>query len=340
MNLAVRADARGARDRRRRCSRELLTEARRRGLEPADARGPRRATTAALALYARGRVRGGRPPPGYYGDTGEDARHHVDAPPSSRPRCAAGSRSSPDRAAERARGVPHRAPRRRTRSRRTRDLILAIETSCDETAAAVLRDGRERALERRRLARSTSTRGSAAWSRRSRRASTPRRSSASSRRRSTRRACGLADLTAIAVTNGPGLVGALVVGVALREGARARHGAAAGRRQPPRGAPVRQRPRATRTVAPPLVALVVSGGHTSLCTCPPGGSTTRSDRRSTTRRARRSTRWPRRSGSATRAARSSHDWRPRAIPPRSPSRARCCTRATTTSRSRGSRPPS
>ncbi len=76
-----------------------------------------------------------------------------------------------------------------------------------------------------------------------------------------------ADLDAIAVTQGPGLVGALVVGVAYAKGL----AMAAGK--PLVGVNhleghIFANVFADPLVAPPLVALVVSGGHTSLVHMP------------------------------------------------------------------------
>ena len=83
-------------------------------------------------------------------------------------------------------------------------------------------------------------------------------------------AADFAELDAIAVTHGPGLVGALVVGVAYAKGLAMATGHAARGREPPRGPHLRQRVRRPE-VAPPLVALLVSGGHTSLVHMPEWG---------------------------------------------------------------------
>ena len=146
--------------------------------------------------------------------------------------------------------------------------LLAIETSCDETAAAVVRDGRHvlaqtvhsqvdlhaayggivpelasRDHQRRLLPVVHETLGAAG--------------------------CALPDLDAIAVTAGPGLIGALLVGVQAAKG----FAAAAGRRLiavnhlEGHVAAVRLMPDAPE---PPFVALVVSGGHTNLYRVDPG----------------------------------------------------------------------
>ena len=93
--------------------------------------------------------------------------------------------------------------------------ILGIETSCDETSAAVLRrtgDAR-RARGPRRSSRRTCTGSSAAWCPSWPAGRTCRRSGRSWTARWPTRASGSAQLDGIAVTAGPGLVGALLVGV-------------------------------------------------------------------------------------------------------------------------------
>ena len=77
---------------------------------------------------------------------------------------------------------------------------------------------------------------------------------------------GLDELDAIAVTSGPGLAGALMVGVGAAKALAVALGQAALRRQPPRRARRRRRARADdgSALESPTVALLVSGGHTSL----------------------------------------------------------------------------
>ena len=161
---------------------------------------------------------------------------------------------------------PGRAPSSRaaTVSRARRDAILGIETSCDETAAAVVDDGRDVLLVgrvepgrparplRRRRARD--------------RQPGPRRAAHAGRspRRWSRRASSDRDIDAVAATTGPGLVGALLVGRQRGQGAGARVGRAVRRRQPPRGAPLRRASSRSPTLELPLVVLLVSGGHTML----------------------------------------------------------------------------
>ena len=181
--------------------------------------------------------------------------------------------------------------------------ILAIETSCDETAAAVVEDGRAHPLQRRlhpgRPARALRRRGAGAGLAPSPREHLPGdREGDGRRRRST-----FAELDAVAVTQGPGLVGSLLVGRAGGQGHRVRArqaaGARASHRRPPRGAvpgpgrdvpAARARPRRLRRAHEPLRG---AGAR---------ASTTSSAARATTPRARPSTRWRSCSGSAIPAA--------------------------------------
>ena len=146
-------------------------------------------------------------------------------------------------------------------------LVLGVETSCDETAAAVVEDGRRVRAERRRVAdrdaravRRRRPRGRLAPARRDHRPGP--------RARGRRRGRAFRDLDAIAVTAGPGLVGALLVGVETAKALAfalgkplvavnhlAGHLAAAFLENPP--APHAPPPY-------PHLALLVSGGHTAL----------------------------------------------------------------------------
>ena len=206
--------------------------------------------------------------------------------------------------------------------------VLGIETSCDETAAAVVADGARvlssvvrgqddaaRALRRRRagarLARPPGRR-STRWSR-------------AALERGGRR---LGELTGVAVTAGPGLLGSLLVGLSLREGARlsrwafpcvgvhhlAGHLAAAELADACAGAALR-RPRRLRR---PHRALPHRGGRAA-------GAARRDPRRRRRRGLRqgREAARPRR----TPAARRSRSWRSRATRRRSPSRAPLAERA-------------
>jgi N6-L-threonylcarbamoyladenine synthase len=150
------------------------------------------------------------------------------------------------------------------------DLILAIETSCDETAAAVMRDGRELL---------SSVIATQVDFHRRFGGVVPEIAS----RKHTEAIVGvvdealeqagmrLSDLTALAVTHGPGLIGALVVGLAFAKGLSLATGLPLVGVNHLEGhifANMMNDP----SVEPPLVALVVSGGHTSLVHMPSWGT--------------------------------------------------------------------
>ena len=127
---------------------------------------------------------------------------------------------------------------------RPRVITLGIETSCDETAVAVVEDGFDRALEPDRLAGAparTVRRGRARGGRaRARRGVEPAAG------RGARRGAGVGfgDLDAVAVTVGPGLVGALLVGMAAAKAVALATGATLVGREPPRGTLLGELPRA------------------------------------------------------------------------------------------------
>ena len=148
--------------------------------------------------------------------------------------------------------------------------LLAIETSCDETAAAVVEDGR-RILSN---VVSTQTAIHAPFG-----GVVPELAS----RHHIENLCpvvtramadaglGYAELDAVAVTHGPGLVGSLLVGVQAAKGIAYAHGKPlvpvhhlAGHIQAPF--------LAHGDIPLPAVALVVSGGHTSLFAIPEEGT--------------------------------------------------------------------
>ena len=185
-----------------------------------------------------------------------------------------------------------------------RMLVLGIESSCDETAAAVLDGGRKvlssivasqddvHAPLRRRRARARLAPASRG------------RASRSSRARS-RRGVGLPDLDGIAVTQGPGLVGSLLVGLRRGQGHRLRPPAAAGGRESPGRAHLRRR-LAARAAELPFLALVVSRAATPRSMSRARRAVTAwSARRATTPPARPSTRSRSSSGSGIPAAPSS-----------------------------------
>jgi N6-L-threonylcarbamoyladenine synthase len=126
------------------------------------------------------------------------------------------------------------------------------------------------------------------------------------------------DLDAVAATVGPGLVGALLVGVSTAKSLALVWDVpfvAVNHLEAHLHAAYLEEP----DLKLPAVVLLVSGGHTMLVHWRTTVATACSARRSTTPRARRSTRWPATWGSGTRAARPSTRWRCRAIPRRSPS---------------------
>jgi N6-L-threonylcarbamoyladenine synthase len=147
--------------------------------------------------------------------------------------------------------------------------ILAIETSCDETAAAVVEDGR-RILS---SVVSTQTAIHAPYG-----GVVPELASRHHienivpviRKAMDDAAVAYADLDAVAVTQGPGLIGSLLVGIQAAKAIAYVHGKPlvpvhhiAGHIQAPF--------LAEREVPLPAVALVVSGGHTSLFEIPSEG---------------------------------------------------------------------
>ena len=118
-------------------------------------------------------------------------------------------------------------------------LILGIETSCDETAAAVVvRDAAGRGDDPLQRRAQPARRTRALWRRRARaRGPRPRRPARRHHRAapSTRPASRSRDLDAIAATAGPGLIGGVLVGLTTGQGAGRGARQAADRGQPPRG---------------------------------------------------------------------------------------------------------
>ncbi len=157
------------------------------------------------------------------------------------------------------------------------ELILGIETSCDETAAAVLEDGR--CLRSSVVASQTEVHAPYGGivpelaSRRHLEVITPVLDRALGDAGIT-----LNEVTALAVTAGPGLVGSLLVGVSVAKAIAYSRGlplAAVNHLEGHIAAAQLESPSPT----PPFVALVVSGGHTHLyhvpaeCTYRPLGRT-------------------------------------------------------------------
>lgn len=256
MNLAVRED-------RRRSGIGQLLLARLRVLAAAHgARGItlecRRGNRVASSLYEAAGMSVAGIRPGYYADSGEDALIMWGGLPGVRGRDERGApRVSGDEAA-------------------SSPIVLAIESSCDETAAAVIA-GNDRLLSNVIASQVDfhSRFGGVV----------PEIAS----RKHTEAIVGVVDealekagaaldddalrfedLDAIVVTYGPGLVGALVVGLAYAKGLAMATGL------PLVGANhleghIFANVLADQQVAPPLVALVVSGGHTSLVHMPQWG---------------------------------------------------------------------
>jgi len=254
MNLAVRTDRR-----RETIGREILDR-----LEAlALALGARlvtlecrRGNDAAIALYeSRGmHVAGVRP--GYYAGSGEDALIMWGSL----------TGSSTDAGAVGGRVVDE-----------TETLILAIESSCDETAAAVIRNGREVVASVVASQIDFHARFGGVVPEIASRKHTEAVVSVveetmaqAGESLELERPLAFDELDALAVTHGPGLVGALVVGLAYAKGLSASSGVPLVGVNHLEGH-IFANVLADPEVAPPLVALVVSGGHTSLVHMPEWG---------------------------------------------------------------------
>ena len=175
-------------------------------------------------------------------------------------------------------------------------MILAVETSCDDTCAAVVDRGR--ILSNVISSQAATSRGVRRRRARDRLAASSRARQPDRRRRALREAgVSLDDLDAVAVTRGPGLIGALLVGVSTAKAlAAARrlpmvevdhlHGHVAANFLEP------------EPLEPPFLCLIASGGHTLLAGVTGQATGSRPlARRSTMPPARRSTRRPGCSGS-------------------------------------------
>jgi len=253
MNLAVEQDRR-----REGTGRELL-----RRLEAlALALGARRVTLecrrgneAAIALYESVGMSVAGVRPGYYTQSGEDALIMWGALP----------------------GVTANESGRSGSRPPDETLVLAIESSCDETAAAVMRGDREVVSSVVASQIDFHARfGGVVPEIASRKHTeaivgvveeTMRRAGEAL---SLEQPLGFHELDAVAVTHGPGLVGALVVGLAYAKGLSATSGVPLVGVNHLEGH-IFANVLADPEVAPPLVALVVSGGHTSLVHMPEWG---------------------------------------------------------------------
>ncbi|MDH4139332.1 MAG: tRNA (adenosine(37)-N6)-threonylcarbamoyltransferase complex transferase subunit TsaD [Coriobacteriia bacterium] len=260
MNLAVRADCRH-----RGLGRALLAHLARR----ARGMGARHLTLevrernrSAMALYEAAGLKTVGVRPGYYSETGEHAvvmwSDDITHPGEEARLEELWNRAELDLEAYPDVATGHSAP-----------LVLGIETSCDETAAAVMRGGTE--LLSSVIASQVDFHARFGGvvpeiaSRKHTEAIVAVVQEAMEEAGAT-----FGDLDAIAVTHGPGLIGALVVGVAYAKGLSLATGLPLVGVNHLEGH-IFANPFANDDVTPPLVALVVSGGHTSLVHVPEWG---------------------------------------------------------------------
>ena len=268
MNLAVRQDVR-----RRGLAAALLSEL----VERLSGCGVRQVTlevrernTAAIALYESAGLHGVGMRPGYYAETGEDAlimwSDEFDAPGESARLAELRARALAALETFDGRDAPGTGA----------ELVLAIETSCDETAAAVMRGGTE--LLSNVIASQVDFHARFGGvvpeiaSRKHTEAIVPVVEQAMTEAAIAlgRESLGFTELDAIVVTHGPGLIGALVVGVAYAKGLSAATGVPLVGVNHLEGH-IFANMFAFPDVRPPLVALLVSGGHTSLIHMPGWG---------------------------------------------------------------------
>lgn len=258
MNLAVRAGSRG-----QGVGRALAVRA----MERAAGMGAQLITlevrpgnVAAISLYERLGMRSVGLRPGYYLDTGEDALiMWGELPQAPVESVVANARPGG--------GEP----------RRDGELLLAVESSCDETAAAVMRGGRE--LVANVVASQVDFHARFGGvvpeiaSRKHTEAIVGVVAEAMERagqQLGLGRPLGFSELDGVAVTHGPGLVGALVVGLAYAKGLAFATGLPLVGVNHLEGH-IFANVLADPELAPPLIALVVSGGHTSLVHMPEWG---------------------------------------------------------------------
>ncbi len=265
LDLAVRPDARGLG-----IGRAIVAEL----VERAAHRGIRRMTLevrpsnrAAVALYGQAGFHSVGARRAYYEETNEDAvvmwTGDLDGDEMLRSRAALGERGNAALEAFRLTAPPEAGVTP------AHDLILAVETSCDETAAAVMRDGRELLSSVIASQVDFHARFGGVVPEIASRKHTEAVVAVVEEALDTA-GVELGDLTALAVTQGPGLVGALVVGLAYAKGLAFATGLPLVGVNHLEGH-IFANMLADPTVAPPLVALVVSGGHTSLVHMPAWG---------------------------------------------------------------------
>jgi len=266
MNLAVRPDARrtglgGA------LLSVLFAEAHRRGIERLTLE-VRQSNEAALTLYTdAGFAEGGRRH-GYYGDSGEDALVMWSGPLDDAEMMST-AETLAARSAEALASFHLARPEGGPPDDGHDDLILAIESSCDETAAAVVRGGREIVSSVVASQIDFHSRFGGVVPEIASRKHTEAIVGVVDEALE-QAGLGLHDLTALAVTYGPGLVGALVVGVAYAKGLALATGlplVGVNHLEGHLFASVLAEP----DIEPPFVALLVSGGHTSLVHAPEWG---------------------------------------------------------------------
>ncbi len=216
----------------------------------------------AIALYARGGFELVGVRRGYYEDAGEDAllmsTERFDRGPGRAVRLALARE-----------GLTALARVDDADASARPELILAIETSCDETAAAVMRDGRELLSSVVASQVDFHARFGGVVPEIASRKHTEALVGVVDEALA-QAGVGFGDLSALAVTYGPGLVGALVVGLAYAKGLAFATGL------PLVGvnhleAHIFAALSGDAECEPPLVALVVSGGHTSLVHVPSWG---------------------------------------------------------------------
>lgn len=211
---------------------------------------------AALRLYESAGFRAVGARPGYYSETGEDAvimwTDDLAAPGAS-----ARLEILSEHAAQALGDVP------------ADELVLAVESSCDETAAAVMRGGTELLSSVVASQVDFHSRFGGVVPEIASRKHTEAIVAVIDEALE-EAGVGFSDLDAIAVTYGPGLVGALVVGLAYAKGLALATGLPLVGVNHLEGH-IFANMLADERVAPPLVALVVSGGHTSLVHMPEWG---------------------------------------------------------------------
>jgi N6-L-threonylcarbamoyladenine synthase len=226
---------------------------------------------AAIRLYERLGMRAVGRRPHYYLDTGEDALimwGEVPQPPVAAIESGAGRGAT---------GGVAREGGTDGDGGTDRELLLAIESSCDETAAAVMRGGRE--LVANIVASQVDFHARFGGvvpeiaSRKHTEAVVGVVAEAMERagqQLGLGRALAFSELDGIAVTYGPGLVGALVVGLAYAKGLAFATGLPLVGVNHLEGH-IFANVLADPELKPPLIALVVSGGHTSLVHMPEWG---------------------------------------------------------------------